>query len=81
MPASAPIRIDQLFEQATSELDPAKAIQITNDIDKLIWEEVHSLPLYQRPEIVAIKAGVANMGAYGFADIIYEDIGWVNGGE
>lgn len=74
-------KIDELYRQATSELDPAKAIQIANDIDKLIWEQVHSLPLYQRPEIVAIKAGVANMGAYGFADIIYEDIGWLSGGK
>jgi hypothetical protein len=26
-----------------------------------------------------VKSGLANIGAYGFANIIYEDIGWVKG--
>ena len=35
------------------------------------------LPTYQRPDIWAAKKTLANMGAYGFASIIYEDIGWM----
>ncbi len=46
-------------------------------IDALIWQEVHSLTLYQRPEIFAVKKGLANFGAFGFADRGYPDIGWV----
>jgi peptide/nickel transport system substrate-binding protein len=69
--------IDALFGQATSELDQAKRVDIANHIDTLIWEEVHSLTLYQRPELWACKAGLANMGALGFAAAVYEDIGWV----
>ena len=46
-----------------------------NQIDALIWKEVHSLTTYQRPEIVAVKSNVANFGAFGFANTIYEDIG------
>jgi peptide/nickel transport system substrate-binding protein len=42
----------------------------------MIWDEVHSLTLYQRPEIVATKAKLANFGAFGFASAIYEDIGF-----
>jgi peptide/nickel transport system substrate-binding protein len=60
-----------------SELDPARAIQKANEVDKAIWEEVHSLTLYQRPDIHGVKAGLANIGAYGFASIVYEDIGWM----
>ena len=70
--------IDELFQKATSELDRAKAIELANQIDKLLWEEVHSLTLYQRPELWACKKGLANVGAYGFAAAVYEDIGWTN---
>jgi len=69
--------IDKLYHEAVQELDPAKAIEKANQIDKLIWEEVHSLTTYQRPDIWATRKDLANMGAYGFASIIYEDIGWM----
>jgi peptide/nickel transport system substrate-binding protein len=72
-------QIDQLYRETVQELDPAKAIQDANEIDKLIWAEVHSLTTYQRPDIWAVKKGLANIGAYGFASIAYEDIGWVSG--
>lgn len=70
--------IDQLYQQAGQELDPAKAIELANQIDALIWAEVHSLTMYQRPDIWAVKKNIANMGAYGFASITYEDIGWLD---
>jgi len=68
--------IDKLFNDATSELDPDKAIDIANQIDKLIWDEVHSLTNYQRPELYATKDTLANYGAFGFASEIWEDIGF-----
>ena len=70
--------IDRLFDEATAELDRAKAIELANRIDALIWQEVHSLTLYQRPEMWVVKSGLANMGAHGFAEIVFEDIGWSN---
>jgi peptide/nickel transport system substrate-binding protein len=69
-------QIDDLFAKATSELDPAKARDIANQIDALIWQEVHSVTLYQRPELFATKNTLANFGAKGFADVIYQDIGF-----
>ena len=71
--------IDRLFDQATSEFDEARAIELANRIDALIWQQVHSLTLYQRPEIVATRAELANFGAFGFATGAYEDIGFVAG--
>jgi peptide/nickel transport system substrate-binding protein len=68
--------IDQLFEQATRELDRDAAIKLANQIDALIWQEVHSLTLYQRPEMWVTKMNLANVGAVGFADLRYEDMGW-----
>jgi peptide/nickel transport system substrate-binding protein len=68
--------LDALFDKATSEFDEQKAIDIGNQIDKMIWDEVHSLTLYQRPEIVASRATLANFGAFGFASARYEDFGF-----
>jgi peptide/nickel transport system substrate-binding protein len=69
--------VDQLFDQANQELDRSKAMEIANRVDALIWSEVHSLTVYQRPELVACKKNLANFGAFGFAQPWkYEDIGW-----
>ncbi|MGW6508525.1 ABC transporter family substrate-binding protein, partial [Streptomyces niveus] len=35
-----------------------------------------SIPLYQRPQLVAAKPAVANAGAFAFAAPRYEDIGF-----
>jgi peptide/nickel transport system substrate-binding protein len=69
-------QIDKLFDDATHELDPAKARDLANQADKLIWQEVHSITLYQRPDIVAAKKTLANYGALGFATVKYQDIGF-----
>jgi peptide/nickel transport system substrate-binding protein len=68
--------IDDLLAQAIQELDPDKARETANQIDVLIWEEVHSLPLYQRPDVVAATQRLANYGALGFASVRYQDIGF-----
>jgi peptide/nickel transport system substrate-binding protein len=68
--------IDRLYAEATQELDRQRAIELANRIDALIWQEVHSLTQYQRPDMWAVKSGLANHGAFGFAEIVYQDIGW-----
>ncbi len=71
-------QIDDLLTQAGAEFDRAKAIELANQIDAQIWQEVHSLTLYQRPEIFAVKKGLANFGAFGLQQPWpYTDIGWV----
>jgi peptide/nickel transport system substrate-binding protein len=70
--------IDQLFDRASQELDRTKAIVLANQLDALIWQEVHSLTEYQRPELVVCKKNLVNFGAFGFAGPpwVYQDIGW-----
>jgi peptide/nickel transport system substrate-binding protein len=68
--------IDRLFAEATQELDRERAIELANRIDALIWQVVHSLTSYQRPEMWVTKSRLANHGAFGFAEIVYQDIGW-----
>ena len=69
--------LDHVLDDAVQELDPQKAIALANQADTLIWQEVHSVTTYQRPDIWGAKKGLANIGAYGFASILYEDVGWV----
>jgi len=68
--------IDAAFDAVTQELDPQRAREMANEIDAQIWDEVHSLTLYQRPDIVAAKSTLANLGALGFASLRYQDIGF-----
>ncbi|GGO97726.1 ABC transporter family substrate-binding protein [Wenjunlia tyrosinilytica] len=68
--------IDQLFHQASRELDPKESRKLASRADARIWAAAGSLPLYQRPEVVAVKRSVANAGAFGFLTPRYQDIGY-----
>jgi len=68
--------LDALYQKAVTELDPTKATDLTYQIDQKIWEEGHSVALYQRPDLVASKSNLVNLGSFGFADRVYENIGF-----
>lgn len=68
--------IDQLFDQAMAELDEQAARDLVKRADARIWAAAGSIPLFQRPELVAVKPRLANVGAFGFAAPRYQDIGF-----
>ncbi|MGW7439428.1 ABC transporter family substrate-binding protein [Streptomyces sp. NPDC054849] len=68
--------IDQLFDQALGELDEEQSRELMRKADARIWAAAGSIPLYQRPELVAVKPGVVNAGAFGLGAPRYQDIGW-----
>ncbi|MGW5343949.1 ABC transporter family substrate-binding protein [Streptomyces sp. NPDC004050] len=68
--------IDQLFDQAVAELDEEASRDLMRKADARIWAAAGSIPLYQRPELVAVKPAVANAGAFGLATPRFQDIGW-----
>ncbi|WHM36816.1 ABC transporter family substrate-binding protein [Streptomyces sp. BPTC-684] len=68
--------IDQLFDQAAGELDEDEARDLVRKADARIWAAAGSIPLYQRPQLVAVKPNVANAGAFGFAAPHFQDIGF-----
>jgi glutathione transport system substrate-binding protein len=70
--------VDKLIEQIDVETDTAKRIDLANQADKIIWEEMHTLPLYQRPDLIAVKSKLANYGAYGLSDKTqhWENVGY-----
>ncbi|WP_244809388.1 ABC transporter family substrate-binding protein [Streptomyces sp. So13.3] len=69
-------QIDQLLDQAGSELDQKAARDLTARADSRIWAAAGSVPLFQRPEVVALRPTVANAGAFGFESPRYQDIGF-----
>lgn len=69
--------INDLIEKAISELDPQKAIELANEIDKLVFAEGFSMPFYQSAGNVAVRDTLANFGAFGLASIDYTKIGFV----
>lgn len=69
-------QIDTAMNKATADLHPRRAIAGTNAADKLIWQAVNVVTLYQRPQNVAVKNTIANFGARGFYDLRYQDIGF-----
>jgi len=68
--------IQQLLTQAAQTTDTAKSDALYNQADALIWEQGHSIELYQRPQIVAVRSGLANFGASGLADWNFNTMGW-----
>ncbi|WP_258024574.1 hypothetical protein [Streptomyces bambusae] len=68
--------IDQLFDQAAGELDEKKARELMTKADARIWAAAGSVPLYQRPQLVAVRPGLVNAGAFGLGAPRYQDIGW-----
>ncbi|MFI1098378.1 ABC transporter family substrate-binding protein [Streptomyces sp. NPDC020917] len=69
-------QIQQLLDQAAQTTDQARSNALYNQADTLLWEQVHSIELYQRPQILAVRKGLANFGASGLADWSYNTMGW-----
>ena len=71
--------VNQLFERAMSELDEAARSELMRRADAHIWTVAGSIPLYQRPELVAVRGTVANAGAFGLRTPRFQDIGFLQG--
>ena len=71
-------QIDDLMNQAEQTLDPNQAFNFANQADAQIWNEVHSIVMYQRPQMTAVKSNLANVGSFGFAQPDYTKIGFTS---
>lgn len=68
--------IDDLYEQAIRTLDDKRRVELGQQIDQAVWNLMPQVPLYQITGASAVRATLANFGAHGFADVVYEDIGY-----
>jgi peptide/nickel transport system substrate-binding protein len=69
-------RIGALYAQGFTELDDAKRADLGNQADRVIWEEVHDIPLYPGTGAWAVRSTVANFGAKGLGDWDYVHAGF-----
>ncbi|MFG2847501.1 ABC transporter family substrate-binding protein [Kitasatospora sp. NPDC048296] len=68
--------IDDLLKKAAGTVDPVEAAKLYNQADAKIWELGHTVELYQRPVVAAVRKGLANYGAFGLGSIDYSKVGW-----
>jgi peptide/nickel transport system substrate-binding protein len=69
--------IDKKAEETMGELDPARARELANEVDKLIWAEGFSLPLFQSAGNLAVRSSLANYGPAGIGDLDITKIGFM----
>ena len=70
--------LDPLLDQLAITIDDTERAAIANQIDVILWEYGHTIPLYQRPELTANRADLANFGAFGFqTPVIWTDVGYL----
>ena len=67
-----------LAHRMGTEVDPVRRADQASQLARLLWQDVVSIPLYQEPEFVAVRSGVANLGAHAFATVEWEDVGWTS---
>ncbi len=54
--------VDTAFKAADSELDDSKRAADFNAIDKQIWDDMATIPLYQKPTFIAYSDKYVNVG-------------------
>lgn len=69
--------VADLVARVASEVDPVRRADQASQLSRRLWQGAASIPLHQPPEVVAVRAGLANLGASGFATVRWEDVGWV----
>ncbi|MQY35001.1 hypothetical protein SRB17_29730 [Streptomyces sp. RB17] len=73
-------QVDQLFDEAAATLDEDEEVALIRKADSRIWAAAGSIPLYQRPQLVAVRKSLVNAGAFGFRTPVYEDMGFLKKG-
>jgi peptide/nickel transport system substrate-binding protein len=54
-------QIDALLVKLSTDLDPAKQAADANAADKLLWDQMATLPLYQKPTFIAYRSTAHNI--------------------
>ncbi|MFF4358418.1 ABC transporter family substrate-binding protein [Streptomyces sp. NPDC001604] len=73
-------QVDHLFDQAAATLDTDENLSLIRKADSRIWAAAGSIPLYQRPQLIAVTKNLVNAGAFGFRTPVYEDMGFLKKG-
>ncbi|WP_330307269.1 MULTISPECIES: ABC transporter family substrate-binding protein [unclassified Streptomyces] len=69
-------KLDGLLKKAAGTLDRTRATELYNQADAEIWRLGHDVELYQRPQVMAVRKGLANYGVPGLGNIDFAKVGW-----
>jgi peptide/nickel transport system substrate-binding protein len=67
--------VDSLGVRANQILALPKRCELMNQMDKELWKLMPSIPLYQRPNAVAVNKKLANFGAFGYTSLDWTKVG------
>lgn len=67
---------DQKIEEVAKMSDPNEQTERANELEVEAFQHYGIMPYANGPDMVATKPGLANYGAYSFAVVPVEDIGW-----
>jgi peptide/nickel transport system substrate-binding protein len=73
-------QVDQLFDEAVATLDEGESRSLLRKADSRIWAAAGSIPLFQRPQLLAARKNLVNTGAFGFGTPVFEDMGFLKKG-
>jgi peptide/nickel transport system substrate-binding protein len=68
--------VDSLGVRANQILALPKRCELMNQMDKELWKIMPSIPLYQRPNAVAVNTKLANFGAFGYTSLDWAKVGF-----
>ena len=66
-----------LFADANSDFDTESRAATYNEIDRILWDDMATLPLYQFQELVAHRGDIANVAHNGTLGVTWNAHDWV----
>lgn len=68
--------VNELTPKIGVEMNHETRLAMGQEAAKVIWESVHTLPLYQRPDLIAVRDTLANYGSFGMGEPRWTDVGY-----
>jgi peptide/nickel transport system substrate-binding protein len=68
--------VDDMYNKAKSEFDDGQRMRILNDIDRIMWQDMPRIPLYQRPAVVAYRDILVNVVPNASSSIFWNADTW-----
>lgn len=54
-------KLDKILDEILGETDPAKALELTKEVEKILWDDLATIPLYSQPRLTAWHENVKNV--------------------
>ena len=74
-------KVDELLKQSNAELDFAQRVKTLNEADRLMADDMHSIPLFQLPDFSASVAGIGPISYVGVGGgALWNAFAWTRAG-